>query len=123
MDRHFSFGKSGIAKGENGLFAKHSIPSGTILFFTFMKNVNVKSIVWEQQYEQSMYNAFINHSDNPNTESVYSPGKQKMYRRSIKNIMPGEEITSEYNQTIAIIKKLGYQTGTNWLWFKKNNLL
>lgn len=120
---HFSFGKSGIAKGENGLFAKQFIPSGKILFFTFTKNLNVKSTIWERQFEQSMYNAFVNHSDNPNTESVYSPGQLKMFRRSIKNIMPGEEITSEYSQTIGIIKKLGYETGTDWLWFKKNNLL
>lgn len=80
-----------------GLYALTAIPAGAVLFPSF-----------EQSYGYLIElspNNFINHSNMPNVLSVVKKGV--IYKQASRQINPGEEITSNYFQTIAVIKSMG----------------
>lgn len=94
--------KSKIPNAGNGVFTADHIPAGTVLFASFTW-VGTRSKQFEVDYEQSHWNRSLNHSEKPNLESFWNSGQTIMYKRTIRDILAGEELTSDYMQTEAII--------------------
>jgi hypothetical protein len=107
-----------IIPGELGIFADKNFAPGELLFIAFTPNPSGEgSQFFEVAYTQSKFNSSINHSDTPNSETILVKSKGVIYRRTLKPIMRGQEITSDYTQTLAIVAALGYKTKGNWLHF------
>ena len=109
--------KSKIVPAELGLFAATPILAGTFMFYTFKRFDNKRRPSFEEDYFQTPINALVNHSDHPNTHTIYHKDFN-LVRVASRNIAAGEEITSNYQQSIDLIKSLGYTMKQNWLWFK-----
>jgi len=118
---YFDVKPSTIAKGEKGLFARKNIPVGTFMFTAFYKNTGINTKVFEYQFIQTKINSYINHSETPNLYNFYWPrGKFiQFYTVAKRNIKAGEELTKDYQNSINMIKNLGYSFSHDWLWFKK----
>ena len=72
-----------------GLFAAESITKGTMLGITHIKDKR-----FEDEYIRTPLGGFFNHSENPNCEIL---SEEEFIRlKTIKDIKPGEEITSKY---------------------------
>jgi SET domain-containing protein len=89
------------------------------MFATYFFNGNGATKVWEHQFEQTTINSLLNHTPSANSESIYLPEAKTLYRKAIRNIKAGEEITSNYQQTMNLINKMGYTLKHDLLWFKK----
>lgn len=114
----FYIGNSKIVKGEQGLFAKSFIPKGKIMFTTFTKLDNVKTGFFELDYFQSRFSEKVNHSKNPNINLLYAKDKNIIISISLRDILPGEEITGCYRQAMQFVKNIPYPLLFNWLWFE-----
>ena len=108
--------KSLIVPGEMGLFTLQSIQPNKLLFESFTPNpLGGGSSFFDKAYTQSEQNSFINHSNTPNTITVFRNGT--FYRYSTRYIKEHEEITSNYIQTLQLIAKMGYCINADWLFF------
>lgn len=101
-----------------GLFAKKDYKKGDFVLTNFKKENNVVSKYFEIDFTQGDDSILINHSEIPNVEIKFNSDKNQFESFATKDIKSGEEITSDYNVAIALIKSLGYED-PNWLWFKK----
>lgn len=54
-------------------------------------------------YVTPYFGAYVNHSYNPNGQLEYN--NKSWYMKAIKNILPSEEITANYNHTPYFISK------------------
>lgn len=72
-----------------GLFSTCAISDGTNLGIT-----HIKDDMFENNHARTPLGGFINHSEDPNVETVYI-GKY-LYLITIKDIMPDEELTLKY---------------------------
>lgn len=116
-DHLFTVGPSAVDVNGKGLYATADIPVGMMLFGAF-RLVNADQTVFEKAYEQTELNSYLNHSETPNTIN-YWPQKDVMFKVATTNIKRGEEITSNYQQTMHQIAKAGYRFLADWLWFKR----
>ena len=75
-----------------GLFAKQIIKENTNIGISHVMLDNPK--IWVR----TPVGGFVNHSDKPNCKIVIDIGLQHLYFLfTIKQIMPGEELTVQYN--------------------------
>lgn len=83
-----------------GLFSLTQIPANVVLFKSFIPNNSYHSLV-----DEIPPNNFLNHSYSNNLSSVIISGM--IFKITNKIIMPHEELTSNYNETIYWLSKLG----------------
>lgn len=62
--------------------------------------------VFEAEYQQCYPNDFINHSEQPNCESIWDG--DYIVVRAIKVIAPGEELFKDYRHTMELIEVRGF---------------
>lgn len=86
-----------------GIFAGTMIPASTILFRSFE--------VYGKYIFELLPNNFVNHSTSPNLETVLVNGIP--YKKTLRTIAPGEELTSDYNQTNRALAPLGITPATS----------
>ena len=104
-----------------GLFARKLIKKGENLFIAFARadfsadNLNNKN--FELHFSQQYPNNFVNHCDHPNTENFWA-GQLYIVKRATRDIQPGEEIFSNYQNGMELIRSKNY-TMNNWLAFRK----
>lgn len=111
-----------IGGGGSGLFCgMKPIPKGQHLFIAFARadfSVQMEGVAsFEQHFSQLYPNNYVNHSESPNTVNMWL-GELYIVKKALRDIMPGEEILSDYKQGMRIIKSKGYDMN-NWLFFKK----
>jgi hypothetical protein len=130
--KNFSVGESNIANAGKGLFANQPIAAGTLLFIAFaLRGDNGKASdsvdtaaqllqndakpVFEAKYVQLFPNDFINHSKEPNCQTVLVG--DVFFVMSLKNIQQGEELTKDYSATMQLIENAGYHLADDFLDF------
>lgn len=110
-----------IAGAGAGLFNGNKvIRKGDNLFIAFARadfSANVNNIdKFECHFSQLYPNNFINHSGKPNTVNFWAG--DYIVKKAIKDIQPGEEITSDYLAGMHLIANKGYDV-SDWMWFKR----
>ena len=111
--------KSRIHNAGEGLFTDTPIRLGADLFVSFRKEP-LNSGLFDTDYTQSQQNSKVNHGSNPNTKT-YLNKKKDIVRFAIRDIKPGEEITSDYRQTMKLIADHRLGLSENFLAFQKKS--
>lgn len=84
-----------------GCFAIELIPQGTVVW-RYVEGFDSKNLIDIYDYKDNA--RFINHSRNPNTSPLHSNQKNDLGETvAIEDIMPDEEITEDYRQTVSSI--------------------
>ena len=104
-----------------GLFARKLIKKGENLFIAFARADysadNSNNTIFELHFTQQYPNNFVNHSDQANTQNFWA-GQWYIVKRATRDIQPGEEIFSNYEKGMELIRSKNYSMN-NWLAFKK----
>ena len=102
-----------------GLFAKKAFKKGDILFYSYSKNDHPGGASWEQQFEPSELIMFPNHSNSPSARNEYKPELKAVFLVATKDLIVGEEITTNYQNTIDLDNSMGYKHEFDILHFQK----
>jgi hypothetical protein len=136
--RNFSVRKSEIPNSGKGLFANSFIAENSILFIAFapkgdngQSNTSLMQAaasladdehseervmpVFEARYVQLFPNDFVNHSEKPNCETAIVG--ELFFVRSLRDILPNEELTKDYRHTMKLIKDIGFYLADDFMNF------
>ena len=136
-ERNFEYKPSQIPNSGNGLFALEPFSKGEPLFIAFApmgdngKQRNIfenlsqnpefkgeNSKLWEAHYHQLFPNDYLNHNPElKNAASIFAG--DFLLKVALRDIVEGEELFSDYTQTINLIESRGWKFMENWLDFPK----